>query len=138
MSCFEQQGLDVSYCGYPPFVQVPGDRSLSARSGRSQCTFQNTLEFLSTYSELSQMRHHVRCICQLRIDCGDKANDFEGRQRLARYMIRCPFALEKMRYDEKSGMVVYRSKLHATLKRNCQLMQAFRFPVPFCDFHWLR
>ncbi len=33
-------------------------------------------------------------------------------------MIRCPFALNKMSYDQKSGMVIYRSKLHATLKRN--------------------
>jgi hypothetical protein len=39
-----------------------------------------------------------------------KADDAEGRQRLARYMIRCPFALEKIRYDAKSGMVVYPSK----------------------------
>lgn len=48
------------------------------------------------------------------------ATDAEGRQRLARYMIRCPFALEKMRYNSGSGsgMVIYRSKLHATLKRN--------------------
>ncbi len=53
-----------------------------------------------------------------------KADDADGRQRLARYMIRCPFALEKMRYDDKSGMVIYRSKLHATLKRNYQLMPA--------------
>ena len=31
--------------------------------------------------------------------------------------VACPFALEKMRYEAKSGMVIYRSKLHATLKR---------------------
>ena len=30
-------------------------------------------------------------------------------------MIRCPFSLEKMRYNQESGMVIYRSKLHATL-----------------------
>ncbi len=39
---------------------------------------------------------------------------------------RCPFALEKMRYDDKSSMVIYRSKLHATLKRNYQLMPALK------------
>jgi len=50
------------------------------------------------------------------------AADANGRQRLARYMIRCPFALEKMRYNGNSGMVIYRSRLHATLKRNYQLM----------------
>jgi hypothetical protein len=53
-----------------------------------------------------------------------KANDAEGRQRLSRSMIRCPFSLEKMRYAQDSGMVIYRSKPHATLKRNYQLMPA--------------
>jgi len=53
-----------------------------------------------------------------------KAADAEGRQRLARYMIRCPFALNKMSYDHKSGMLTYRSKPHATLKRNYRLMPA--------------
>jgi hypothetical protein len=33
-------------------------------------------------------------------------------------MIRTPFALEKMTYDKNTGMVLYRSKFHATLKRN--------------------
>jgi hypothetical protein len=50
-----------------------------------------------------------------------KAIDAGGRQRLARYMIRCPFSLEKMRYAPDSGMVIYRSKPHATLKCNYQL-----------------
>ena len=31
-----------------------------------------------------------------------------------------------MSYDRKSGMVIYRSKLHATLKRNYQLMPALK------------
>ena len=53
-----------------------------------------------------------------------RAHDAEGRKRLARYMIRNPFALEKMTYDRQSGMVIYRSKLHATLKRNFQLLAA--------------
>ena len=44
-----------------------------------------------------------------------QATDAEGRQRLARYMIRCPFALEKMRFDQQSGMVIYRSRLHAVV-----------------------
>ena len=42
-------------------------------------------------------------------------------------MIRCPFALNKMSYDQKSGMVICRSKLHATLKRNYQLMPALKW-----------
>ena len=56
-----------------------------------------------------------------------KATDAEGRQRLARYMTRCPFALEKMSYDPGSGMVVYRSRLHATLKRNYQLIPGLKW-----------
>ena len=55
-----------------------------------------------------------------------KTADIEGRQRLARCMICCPFALNKMSDDRKSGMVIYRSKLHATLKRNSQLMPALK------------
>jgi hypothetical protein len=42
-------------------------------------------------------------------------------------MIRCHFALEKMRYDKTSGMVIYRSRMHATLKRNYQLMPALKW-----------
>ena len=32
-----------------------------------------------------------------------------------RFCRRCPFALEKMCYDDKSGMVIYRSKLKQNL-----------------------
>ena len=46
---------------------------------------------------------------------------------LARYMIRCPFALNKMSFDQNSGTVIYRSKPHATLKRNYQLMPALKW-----------
>ena len=42
-------------------------------------------------------------------------------------MIRAPFALAKMTYDAKTAMVIYRSKLHATLKRNFQLMPALKW-----------
>jgi hypothetical protein len=56
-----------------------------------------------------------------------RSKDTAGRQRLARYMIRCPFALEKMRCDKKPGTVIYRSRLHANLKRNYQLMPALKW-----------
>jgi len=36
-------------------------------------------------------------------------------------MIRNPFSLDIMEYKAKQGMVVYRSKHHATLKRNYQI-----------------
>ena len=50
------------------------------------------------------------------------AQDAEGRCQLARYMIRNPFSLEKMEYKARQGVVVYRSKMHATLKRNFQVL----------------
>jgi len=51
---------------------------------------------------------------QVRIEAGDS----EGREQLARYMIRARFSLEKTEYKAEQGVIVYRSKLHATLKRN--------------------
>jgi hypothetical protein len=50
------------------------------------------------------------------------AGDAEGRKSLAGYMLRAPFSLEKTTYDAASGTVIYGSKLHATLKRNFQVM----------------
>jgi hypothetical protein len=50
------------------------------------------------------------------------ASDENGRQQLARYMIRAPFSLEKTEYKPDKGVVVYRSKMHASLKRNFQIM----------------
>jgi hypothetical protein len=51
-----------------------------------------------------------------------RAEDPEGRKKLAGYMLRAPIALEKMRYDAQTGTVIYRSKMHAGLKRNFQVM----------------
>ena len=51
-----------------------------------------------------------------------KANDAAGQRQLARYMIRAPFSLEKTEYKADSGMIVYRSKMHKSLKRNYQIM----------------
>ena len=50
------------------------------------------------------------------------AEDAEGRKKLAGYMLRAPMSLEKMTYDAATGMVIYRSKMHAGLKRNFQVM----------------
>ncbi len=51
-----------------------------------------------------------------------KANDAAGQRQLARYMIRAPFSLEKTEYKADSGMIVYRSTMHKSLKRNYQIM----------------
>ncbi|MBI1990234.1 MAG: transposase zinc-binding domain-containing protein [Betaproteobacteria bacterium] len=50
------------------------------------------------------------------------ADDAEGRKKLAGYMLRAPMCLEKMTYDAATGTVIYRSKMHAGLKRNFQVM----------------
>jgi hypothetical protein len=50
------------------------------------------------------------------------AEDAEGRQNLAGYMLRAPMSLEKINYDAASGSVNYRSKMHLGLKRNFQVM----------------
>ena len=51
-----------------------------------------------------------------------RASDAEGRKRLAQYMLRARFSLEKMTYLPDTGMVMYRSHMRKGLKRNFQLM----------------
>jgi hypothetical protein len=48
--------------------------------------------------------------------------DRENRMKLAICMIRAPMYLEKMSYDAATGAVLHRSKMHAGLKRNVQVM----------------
>ena len=50
------------------------------------------------------------------------AEDVEGRKKLAGYMLRAPMSLQKMTYDAATGTAIYRSKMHAGLKRNFQVM----------------
>ena len=54
------------------------------------------------------------------------ADDAEGRKKLAGYMLRAPMSLQKMTYDAAKGTVIYRSKMHAGLKRNFQVMPIAR------------
>ncbi|HEY5636504.1 MAG TPA: transposase [Burkholderiales bacterium] len=61
-----------------------------------------------------------------------RARDVEGRRRLAQYMLRAPFALEKMSYDPRSGTVIYRSRMHKTLKRNFQIMPGADWLAQLC------
>ena len=50
------------------------------------------------------------------------AEDAEGRKMLAGYMLRAPMSVQKMTYDVATGTVIYRSKMHAGLKRNFPVM----------------
>jgi Putative transposase len=58
-----------------------------------------------------------------------RAGDAPGRRRLAQYMLRAPFSLEKMSYEPVSGTVIYRSRMHKTLKRNFQIMSGADWPA---------
>ena len=61
-----------------------------------------------------------------------RAGDAEGRRSLAGYMLRAPFSLEKMSYNASNGTIVYRSKLHATLKRNYEVMPGVEWLELLC------
>ena len=62
-----------------------------------------------------------------------RAGDAEGRKKLAQYMLRAPFSLEKMTYLPDAGMVMYRSHMHKSLKRNFQLMPAAQWLEMLCQ-----
>jgi len=61
-----------------------------------------------------------------------RAGDAAGRKKLAQYMLRAPFSLEKMTYLAETGMVVYRSQMHKSLKRNFQLMPGAQWLALLC------
>ena len=48
------------------------------------------------------------------------------------YMLRAPLSLEKMTYEARSGMVIYRSRMHKGLKRNVQLMPGAQWLELLC------
>jgi hypothetical protein len=60
------------------------------------------------------------------------ARDVSARRRLAQYMLRAPFSLEKMSYDPVSSTVIYRSRMHKTLKRNFQIMPGADWLAQLC------
>ncbi len=47
-----------------------------------------------------------------------KSRDRRGRENLAQYILRSPFSLEKMTYQQQTKTVLYRSKMNPVLKRN--------------------
>jgi hypothetical protein len=64
------------------------------------------------------------------LDAGEKPvapNDVEGRKRLAEYLLRAPFSLEKITWNESTGKVIYRSKRSWHTKRNFQIFEAVDF-----------
>lgn len=55
------------------------------------------------------------------------AGDHAGRKRLAEYLLRHPFSLQKITWNQSSKTVIYRSKRHHTTKRNFQVFTAEDF-----------
>jgi len=60
------------------------------------------------------------------------AGDTEGRKKLAQYMLHAPLSVEKMTYLPETGMVMYRSHVHKSLKRNFQLMPGAQWLELLC------
>ena len=55
-------------------------------------------------------------------------HDEAGKESLSHYIIRNPFSLDKVSYIEKSGMVIYRSRMtHGKNKKNYKLFSAIEF-----------
>jgi hypothetical protein len=52
------------------------------------------------------------------------AHDAAGRKRLAEYLLRHPFSLQKITWNATTKTVIYRSKRHHTTKRNFEIFKA--------------
>ena len=61
-----------------------------------------------------------------------RASYAEGRKKLAQYMLRAPFSLEKMTYLPETGMVMYRSRMHKGVIRDFQLMPGAQWLEMLC------
>jgi len=55
------------------------------------------------------------------------------RCRLAEYLLRAPFSLEKITYNAKAGSVLYRSDRHWRTKRNFEVFSASQFIAALLD-----
>ena len=55
------------------------------------------------------------------------SDDREGLERVARYIVRNSFSLEKITYNEQTGSIIYRSKKNYNTKRNFEVFSAEDF-----------
>ena len=70
------------------------------------------------------------------IDGGEKPvapGDTKGRQRLAEYLLRAPFSLQKIHWNPKTKTVIYRSRRSWRTKRNFEVFQATDFLAAAID-----
>ncbi|WP_303720831.1 transposase [Malonomonas rubra] len=55
-------------------------------------------------------------------------DDGDGQEALAQYIIRNPFSVEKIHYQQQSGQVIYKSKMtHGKNKKNFEVFSAEEF-----------
>ena len=54
-------------------------------------------------------------------------HDTAGPERLAQYLLRHPFSLQKITWNATTKSVIYRSKRHHNIKRNFQIFKAADF-----------
>jgi hypothetical protein len=69
-------------------------------------------------------------------DGGEKpvaAHDSAGRKRLAEYLLRHPFSLQKITWNASTQTVIYRSKRHYNTKRNFEIFKAPDFIAAVID-----
>ena len=70
------------------------------------------------------------------IDGGEKPvapGDTKGRQRLAEYLLRAPFSLQKIHWNPKTHTVLYRSRHSWKTKRNFEVFKATDFLAAAID-----
>jgi hypothetical protein len=70
------------------------------------------------------------------IDGGEKPvapGDTKGRQRLAEYLLRAPFSLQKIHWNPKTHTVLYRSRRSWKTKRNFEVFKATDFLAAAID-----
>ena len=58
------------------------------------------------------------------------AGDTEGRSGVAEYILRSPFSLENVRYQARTGTIIYQSKMHPVLKQNFEVYSATDWLLP--------
>ena len=60
-------------------------------------------------------------------------HDASGRKRLAEYLLRSPFSLQKITWNPETQTVIYRSKPHWRTKRNFEIFKAADFLAAVID-----
>ncbi|MBL9155007.1 MAG: transposase [Verrucomicrobiales bacterium] len=130
------------YLNFHPHLHVLTACGLVDRAGRFHLL---PVESIEPLAELFRHRfiaalHHEKLISEKKarqllawthsgfsLDAGEKpvaSHDVEGRRRLAEYLLRAPFSLEKITWNPTAEKVVYRSKRSWHTKKNYQVFTA--------------